>query len=411
MAIYTTEVRTICEYYAGLTNSVGFNDIEETISKAIDNGVIPPYNCFDDNYAKILSTKILYHYYTREIGFETVGLWRLKLQTKLNEIMKYYNQLYESELLKFEPLNDIDITTNRETTGNEDKNRDNLSLRNDVRSNLTENSGDEIQTGSKNKNDISLENESYNKVNSSSENSSENGFTMGNENSNKTIDNTKTIEGTETEETSGNSTTDDTEKSNSISDKTTNRTNSNTQQYSDTPQGGLSDVIHGDYLTNATYNDGNEAGGEVAFDSDEKEKNTTVENSENTTKDINNTETDKGNENLSKSTGNIENRDSEKNVEQNENQSNSKNGTLISDESTNNSLNTNFKENSTTNYTTNSATNSNEQINSTEKYVETVIGHSGKTTFSKSLIEFRETFLNIDMMVIEELQDLFLKLW
>ena len=51
------------------------------------------------------------HYYTREIGFETVGLWKLKLQTKLNEIMPYYNKLYETELLKYNPLYDVDMTT------------------------------------------------------------------------------------------------------------------------------------------------------------------------------------------------------------------------------------------------------------------------------------------------------------
>ena len=52
----------------------------------------------------MLETKILKHYYTREIGLETVGLWKLKLDMKMNEIMPYYNKLYESELLDFNPL-------------------------------------------------------------------------------------------------------------------------------------------------------------------------------------------------------------------------------------------------------------------------------------------------------------------
>ena len=42
---------------------------------------------------------------------ETYGLWKLKLQTKLNEIMPYYNKLYESELYKYNPLHDVDMTT------------------------------------------------------------------------------------------------------------------------------------------------------------------------------------------------------------------------------------------------------------------------------------------------------------
>lgn len=45
----------------------------------------------------------------REIGTETYGLWHLYLDTTLNEIMPYYNKLYETELLKFNPLYDIDL--------------------------------------------------------------------------------------------------------------------------------------------------------------------------------------------------------------------------------------------------------------------------------------------------------------
>ena len=56
-------------------------------------------------------------------------------------------------------------------------------------------------------------------------------------------------------------------------------------------------------------------------------------------------------------------------------------------------------------YTTNSNT------NSTEAYVETLLGKHGSGTYSKMLQEFRETFLNIDDMVIEEFSDLFFGLW
>ena len=54
---------------------------------------------FDENYRSVLETKILRHYYTREIGFETVGLWKHYLKTKLNEIMPKYNKLYEASIV------------------------------------------------------------------------------------------------------------------------------------------------------------------------------------------------------------------------------------------------------------------------------------------------------------------------
>ena len=43
-------------------------------------------------------------------------------------------------------------------------------------------------------------------------------------------------------------------------------------------------------------------------------------------------------------------------------------------------------------------------------YTETVQGYRGYNP-SKSLMEFRKTFLNIDMQVIKELEELFFMLW
>ena len=49
--------------------------------------------------------------------------------------------------------------------------------------------------------------------------------------------------------------------------------------------------------------------------------------------------------------------------------------------------------------------------NTTEDYLETIVGKQGTESFSSLLNEFRETFLNIDMMVIDEFKDLFFGLW
>ena len=69
--------------------------------------------------------------------------------------------------------------------------------------------------------------------------------------------------------------------------------------------------------------------------------------------------------------------------------------------------------------TNNDETNTNESTNTsgstdttnTENYIETIVGKQGTENYSSLLQKFRDTFLNIDLMVIEEFNDLFLNLW
>lgn len=126
MSKYTTEVRYICEVNSGLTEGSVADYIKNSWSK-IFNFDFP---IWDENYRSVLCTKILKHYYTREIGFETVGLWKLKLETKLNEIMPYYNQLYESTMFKYNPLIDADYT--RTTVGKDDGVNNKVGERSDI---------------------------------------------------------------------------------------------------------------------------------------------------------------------------------------------------------------------------------------------------------------------------------------
>lgn len=114
MSKYTTEVRFICEKAAGLTESVGYGDVENVLNDSWNKVFDFDFPIFDENYRPVLCKKILKHYYTREIGFETVALWKLKLNMMMNEIMPYFNKLYDSELLKFNPLHDADYTKTHE---------------------------------------------------------------------------------------------------------------------------------------------------------------------------------------------------------------------------------------------------------------------------------------------------------
>lgn len=291
MSKYTTEVRYICEVSAGLVESADYMKVEDVIKKALPVVFDFSFPIFDENYRSVLETKILKHFYTREIGLETVGLWKLKLDTKLNEIMPYFNQLYKSQLYAFNPFYDVDLTRKHRIDGSGTKDTD-------------------------------------------------------------TATNTQTEHNITVDE-SGNSTITGTGSSNSESTntRTNNKTDAFAERYSDTPQGALTDLRADKYLTNATLRDDNVNDNTNESGSDKTSTNTNAENTEN------------------------------KNTETNGNNRTNVNGNVSS------------------------------TLTNTEDYLETVQGKNGGSSYSKLLIEYRETFLNIDMMIMNELEDLFMQLW
>lgn len=247
MSKYTTEVRFICESKSGLSESKGFGSVDEVLNGSWDKIFTSKVSFFDEKYRGVLCKKILKHYYLREIGCETVGIWLLWMNTKLEEIMPYYNKLYESELIKFNPMYDVDWNRKGNKTGNESGSGS--------RSTSGNNSGTNTQSG----------------------------------------------------------------------------TSSNTRKdlYSDTPQGALTGVESETYLTNARK------------------------------------VSDSGETGVNGSTS----------------------GSYEDSESSSN------------------------KVDTTENYVESVSGKQGTGSYSKMLNEFRETFLNIDMQVIEEFDEMFMELW
>ncbi len=122
MSLYTTEVRFICEQLFGMgARSHGMSRVEDIIAAAAPKVFDFPWPIFDEDYRLPLEVKILRHFYTREICEETVGLWQLRLDTRMNDIMPYYNKLYESELLVFDPLRDTDLWTKKDVKQAEDE--------------------------------------------------------------------------------------------------------------------------------------------------------------------------------------------------------------------------------------------------------------------------------------------------
>lgn len=253
MSKYTTEVRFICENSAGLSESEGADNVDSVLDKCWNKVFNFDFPIFDENYRQVLCRKILKHYYTREIAHETVGRWKLALNAKLNEIMPYYNQLYKSELLEFNPFYDVDLTRSREGSGT----------------------------------------------------------------SNKTSNNTETNSGTSKNVSSGSGTS---------NTDTLNR-------FSDTPQNSMDTQGIADSVPLTTVTKVNE------------DNTTTNESTDTLTR--NDTKTGNGTEN----------------------------------------------------------------INNTDKYIETVRGKQGTENYSSLLKKFRETFLNIDMMIIEDCSDCFFTLW
>lgn len=125
MSKYTTQVRFICESKSGLELSGSSADVDNIITSSWNKIFTTKTPFFDEAYRSVLCSKILKHYYMREICCETVGTWALWMNTRLEEIMPYYNQLYESAKIEFNPMHDVDInrTHNRTNTEKSNSNR------------------------------------------------------------------------------------------------------------------------------------------------------------------------------------------------------------------------------------------------------------------------------------------------
>ena len=334
MSKYTTEVRYICEVYSGLSESVGYDKIDEVLNDSWDKVFDFDFPIFDDNYRKALCIKILKHFYTREIGEETVGLWKLRLNTRMNEIMPYYNQLYESETLKINPL----YTFNYQKTHKD--------------------SGGDVRTIE----ETGTNSESIEGTNGGTRSTTEN----------STINSTDSGQDVINGDTSTGNTTQGKTETAINGNVISNKTETLKDRYSDTPQGGLTGIENNTYLTNARLNDNSISQTDTNKGNEQSVNNEVV--------------TGQSNSNQTTSYGKINN--------------NVKNATgSITDAFTNKS-----------NRSGESGKNVSDSVTTTREYIESVMGSNGVSD-SELLMEYRETFLNIDVAVINELNDLFMNIW
>lgn len=116
MAKYTTMVRSIVE-------QVTINSRDLPITKRVEMAC-PAIFDFDfpiwlEAYKPVLEKKILMHYFNKEIGFETVGLWKFYLEERLNLIMPYYNNLYQTTVRDYDYLSNVNMTETSDRVNNE----------------------------------------------------------------------------------------------------------------------------------------------------------------------------------------------------------------------------------------------------------------------------------------------------
>lgn len=119
MSKYTTQVRWIIE---SKTTDMEGQPISARITAAAPKIFDFNYPIWAEEYRVTLEKKILMHYFNKEIGLETVGLWKLYLEERMNLIMPYYNKLYETATKDFDYMTDVDYTDTHEQTksGKED---------------------------------------------------------------------------------------------------------------------------------------------------------------------------------------------------------------------------------------------------------------------------------------------------
>lgn len=395
MSKYTTEVRFICETLAGYDESQGLGEVEAIILAAAPQ-IFGEYPIFDEEYRETLESKILRHYYTREISEETVALWKLRLNDKMNIIMPYYNKLYKSELLTFNPFYDTDLTRDyrKDDTGMQSD------LENSNESEKVKKSVSEIgmETGAEKGTELHQGNESE----SGTEIESAAGKAKGKGSNVNAFAESNVGKDERTGNVSG------TQKSTGSSVESGSTTNSDWDLYNDTPQGGVNglaaigtspnDTGTG-YLTNARHTFGDENSsrnslnvGDVKNDSEEssvgKREDNKIGNSSDSFENENESNTVKN-----KGNSKVVSRDGGRNIDKSNVKESSKSG--VGDDSREKK----------------GQKSGESVISNLSQYIEHVIGKQGTASYSKMLMEFRDTFLNIDKMIIKELEPLFFGLW
>ena len=123
MASYTMPLRDYIEMWSQDKPDLSTRErIEIGRTKLFDF----PYPIFDEKYRKEFETKFIRNFYMKEIGFETEELFKFRLENWLTINMPYFNNLYISETLEYDPL----INSQMKNTHNKKNTKDQIDKRN-----------------------------------------------------------------------------------------------------------------------------------------------------------------------------------------------------------------------------------------------------------------------------------------
>lgn len=118
MSRYTTQLRFVIDL-------VGENEVKSwftdyTLSEFLTEDQIEKIEEKGTWSKDRLAEKIINHYYTKEIGFETVGLFKHYAKVRMKELMEEYLPLIYSASIQYDPLVNVDFTEtfSQSETGN-----------------------------------------------------------------------------------------------------------------------------------------------------------------------------------------------------------------------------------------------------------------------------------------------------
>lgn len=354
MSKYTTQLRWIVKYYQDIEGVTG-----EDYTPVYQYLGLHDYPIFDNNYRQQLNDKIINHFLFREIGFETAAQFAHFVRKTMHENMPYYNQLYLSQNLITDPITNKKYNWSEVytlTQGGETSTTDSRTT--NVAKNDTTHTDDDITFGK------TIDKETnYGQTEQST-------TTFG-----KTVDGTSTTEYGQSQLTE-----------NAGSDSVLDGNTHERVVHSDTPMNQISNsgVENLDYASDVTYTDRESTtanvttyGGttDITFGGEDSTSSTSSEGGSQGNNIVHG-----GTDDTATTEGGTETRDIDS----------TSSGTTATTATGDVDFSRNLDESGDKSHN--------------------IIGYDG-TSPAKLLMEFRETFINIDMQVISSLENLFFGLW
>lgn len=421
MSTYTTSIRMIVESLGSSGDT-----IYEKINNALPLIFDFDFPLYDENHRTELERKIVMHYFNREIGLETFALWKLYLNERLNLEMPYYNQLYAVEANKFDYLVNVSMTKSGNidekgdsneksgTTANEDS-LDTEKIGSTKNDNLISNSiqkdvihGDGETSYEKNMQNTGELNGTH------SEKTVESGEDSNHKISTPGVEKTLTVSGGNSR-TYGSKTTDSGDK-NSDGNESSSGIDGNTVINSDFPQATMNGT---NYASTSQQSEGENSGHKDFTNHENHNYTVDVGGSDNTITNSRETTTQNGtdNEDITYEFGKItdingtnsENSSSSGSEKGSENSTQNEDRQMERGEESTRKADENIER--TRNGNVNRSTDFNRLQNNNMNRSENYLDYGRNVSPTALMLEYRNAIINIDKMVIEMLEDLFMGIY